>query len=188
MRGDINLLKNELSQRAPLGFSGPKSLLPLYLVIGLLVVEGLAFGTLLYYKKSIDRLVNAAELESSQLDLQMRQTETQLKDAISYQGRLNNFKNLLNSHIFWSPLFKELGDFTYKPVSFDTFQADIQKNRIVVTGSAPTYRDIAKVILGLKKSEKFTDIIFQSGGVSKGEETGFGFSLDIGFDPKLLRK
>ncbi len=187
MRGEINLLKNELKQSAPLGLAG-KSLVPLYVVIGFLVLEALTFGGFLYYGKSIEGKVNAAELEASQLELEMRQTDAELNEAISYQGRLNDFENLLDSHVFWSPLFEELAKYTYKPVRFDTFQADAQKSRMLVAGIAPTYRDIAKLILGLKQSNKFADILFQSGGAAQGDLTGFSFLLDIGFDPKLLKK
>lgn len=188
MRGEINLLRNELKERSSFNLGGKRSFLPLYFFIALLVIEAFVFGGLIYYRKTIDRKVNAAEMEAAQLDFEMRQTDDKLKEAIGYQARLSNFKNLLDSHLFWSPVFDELAKYTYKPISFDTFQADVQKNRIVVTGSAPSFKEIAKLILGLKKSDKFTDILFQSGGIARGEKAGFGFLLDIGFDPKLLKK
>lgn len=188
MRGEINLLKNELKERGPLNLGGGKNLIPLYISIGLLIIEALVIGGFLYNKKSLGRETNAAEVEASLLDLEMRQTDDKLKEAISYQARLSNFKNLLNSHIFWSPIFEELAKYTYKPIRFDTFQGDTQKNRIVVTGTGSSYREIAKLILGLKKSDKFRDILFQSGGVATGDKAGFGFLLDIGIDPKLMKK
>ena len=188
MGGEINLLRNSLKERTSLGLGGPKSMVPLYIVIAFLVLEAGAFVGFMYYNKSVERKVNAAEVEASQLDLQMRKTDTELKEAISYQVRLTDFKDLLTSHVFWSPLFDELGDFTYKPLRFDTFQADFQKSRMVVTGIAPTYRDMAKLILGLKKSDQFTEILFQSGGAAQGDVSGYSFLLDIGFDPKLLKK
>lgn len=187
MKGEINLLRNELKERGPLKFAG-KSYVPLYLALGVLALEAAAFGGLTYYQTTINREINAAEMDEAELDFEMRQTDAALKEAVGYQARLANFKTLLDTHIFWSPVFEELGNYTYKLVSYDTFQGDTQKNRIVVTGTAPTYRDIAKLILGLKKTDKFTDISFQAGGASKGDKAGFGFLLDIGLDPKLLSK
>ena len=191
MKTEINLLKNELKDRGSavsLGGGGEKKLTSLYIVIALLVLEALGYGALLYYKKTISDKAKAVEIETANLDLEMRSTDQALGEVLGYQLRLGNLETLLDKHLFWSPVFDELARYTYIPISYDGFQGDAENFRIVVTGIAPTYTDMAKLVLGLKSSDKFKDIALQSGGASTGDVTGYGFTLDITFDPILLKK
>jgi len=187
MKTEINLLKNELKERGPLNL-GEKNLTPLYLSIAALLIMALGYGGMIYYHRTIGKQISAAEIEAANLDMEMRSTDSALDEAINYQLRLSNLSGLLGAHTFWSPVFEELAKYTYTVVSFDTFNSSADEASMVVTGNAPTYTDIAKLILGLKQSGKFQEIIFQSAGKATGERTGFGFTLDVNFDPQLLKR
>lgn len=187
MKEEINLLKPEQSGSSSFGFA-KKSTLSLYIVAGLFAVEILAWGGLWFYNRSIDERVASAAVKSSSLDLEISKNEPNLQEAIGHQLRLANLGSLLESHVFWSPVFEELGKYTQKSIFYETFDGDAASSLITVSGTAASFTDIAKLILGLKQSDNFFDVAFQSEGPSTGEKTGFAFILEIKFDPALLKK
>jgi len=169
-------------------FSAAQKLISFYVLLGVVVVEALVYGGLTLYASSVSKRMAAAEEESASVDRSIKQSQEDLQEAIRYQQRLANLELLLGSHVFWSPVFEELTKYTYRSVSFDTMSGSLADNKLVLTGTAPSFTDIAKLILGLKQSEKIKDVVFQSSGQSKEEKSGYAFSLEITLDPELFKK
>ena len=181
----INLLKNELQERAVFGRAG---LVPLYIALGVLGLEVLIYGGLYLYNSTIEKQISDVERQYSDTNAEINRLSPDLQEGLAYQTRLRNLQILLDNHIFWSPVLEELSKSTYRSVSYDSLEADQVKHRLVVQGVAPSYTDIAKLILGLKTSRFINDVSLLSSGRSKSEKAGFNFSMEIDFDPSLLNK
>src|SRR3989344_764089 len=184
MKEEINLLNPELAANG----AGRKSLIPLYIVGALPGGEMGGGGWVFFSTRSTDDEVGAAEMRISDLDLQLKKNSPELQEAIGYQARLKNLEGLLEGHMFWSQVMEELGKYTFKNISYESFNGDVTRNRISVSGTAQSFTDIAKLILGLKQSDNFTTVSFSSAGAASGETPGYGFSLELVIKPTLLKK
>ena len=183
---DINLLKNELA--ATTVFSSAKKLLSLYIFIAVIAAEALAYGGMMWYSRSLEKQQAASEAEGSSVNLEIGRVKGDLAEATRYQQRLSNLDVLLKDHVFWSPAFAELSKYTYKNITYATLSGNIDEHKAVVTGTAASFTDIGKLIIGLKQSPKIKDVMFQSSGESKAEKSGYAFIVEIIFDPGLFKK
>lgn len=186
MNTEINLLRNEFGSTGP--FGGPKGIASLYVLIAVLVIEGLLYGGLALYERQLARQQMTAEIQAGSIDMEIGTVQADLGEALGYQQRLRNLQLLLYGHLFWSPVFEELEKYTFKPITYDTLAGSIEESKVVVTGTASSFSDIGKLILGLESSENIQNVMFQSSGQAKGEQAGYGFSLELTFDPKVFQK
>lgn len=182
---EINLLKNELRKGSILGRGG---VFTFYIVIGIFAVELLGYGGMAFYQRAMEKERVTVEAGTTNVDLEIGKLDKDLKDAVAKQRRLANLAILLGHHIHWSGVFEELEDFTYKQASYSSFESDIAKNQIRLSGLVPSYTDLGKLILGLKQSENIKDVTLQSSGLSRSEQAGFSFVLELVFDSKLLSR
>lgn len=183
---EINLLKDELRE-TKLGLNR-RNLISLYVAAGIFVLELVLFGVLTLRERSYQKQARAVEQSGAGIDLEITKTEKERLGAISFQSRLANLEVLLQEHVYWSEVLEEIAAYTYKPIVYRTLQVDQGKHKVILTGTAPTYSDLGKLILGLRSSPKFLEVNFASSGQAEGRESGYGFQLEAVFDQKILLK
>ncbi len=186
MKGDINLLKNELEKKGPLSFR--PGLGSLYGIIGILLIEMLCYGGLVFYNKYLHGQMAKSEQAASGIDSEISKLDVSLKQAVSYQSRLASLSIMLDHHIFWSAVLDELEKYIYRPVVLETLEADQTSHIFNVSGVAGSYTEIGKVILSLKKSPRIQDVELLETHSSDSERAGYSFTLRVTFDPQLLLK
>lgn len=184
---EINLLKNELKDRGPFSFA-PKSLTPLYFTLGLLVFEAVLYGGMFFYEKYLDRQKLGVDAEITAIESEISQSQKNVDEAQSVQARLANLGVLLDNHVFWSQVFDELEKYTYKPIVYNTLEADMVRGQFRISGITSNYTDLGKLLLGLESSPNITGVTLESTSQGQQEQSGYTFSLEIMFDPKLFLK
>lgn len=184
---EINLLKSISEERKPFSLGGSRSR-ALYIMAAILILEILIYGGFIFYERYLAKKILAAEKKAAELNFEIGKMDHQRSEAISFQSRLLNLEALLDNHVFWSALFKELEDFTYKFAIYNSLQINEGENKILLAGNISSYTDLSKLILGLKKSSKVLDVVLQSSGQEEGEKSGYSFTLEVTFDPRLLLK
>ncbi len=184
---EINLLKNRLSGRTSLSLAR-SSIVGLYVIIGVLILEVLVYGFFVFYEQYLAKQILAVEQANAGIEFEIGKSDKDRLEALSFQTRLNNLQVLLASHLYWSRVFKELEKVTYRSAVYKTLQAQEADQTLILTGTVPTYTDLAKLILGLETSPHIREVKLLSSGRDKSEEGGYAFNLEVEFDPKLLVK
>lgn len=186
---EINLLQNESQGNEPFSFNfrkrGPVFF---YFVLILLLLELGFYAFLFFSNRQITRQAQTVQQKTADIELEIGKVDKERKDAISVQSRLKNLDTLLEGHLFWSKVFAEMESKTYKPIRFESLQVDQINNRFVITGFAATQTDIAKFMLGLRTSPHILATNLRTSSAQLSEQSGYTFSIDVTFDPKLLRR
>ena len=186
---EINLLKSDSGTgQTATALGERRSTFWLYILVGIFILEILGYGALFFYERSLKKQQQALDQEVAKVDFEIGKIDKERQTAVSYQQRLNNFKTLLNRHIFWTVVLEELSKYTYNPVSYNSLQADIIDRKLLVSGVAPSYTDLGKLMLGLKTSSNIEEVKLMNSGRSKTEQAGLSFDMEITFNPKLLKK
>ncbi|MDZ4243663.1 MAG: hypothetical protein U1C57_01005 [Candidatus Doudnabacteria bacterium] len=114
---EINLLKSDIGAGKGFSVGGNKSRLWLYILVGVFIFEILSYGALFAFERSLKKQQQTLDREAAKIDFEIGKIDSERLEAVSYQKRLSNFKTLLNRHIFWTVVLKELSEYTYNPVS-----------------------------------------------------------------------
>ncbi len=182
---EINLIKSNTRHNFTATLSqGMK--VTTYVVGFLVVLEILIYIGFVIYAKNLSKQALAVEQQSAELDFEIGKIDQERNEAISFQVRLKNLATLLDNHLYWTAVFKELESVTYTKAVFKSLQVDEGKHAITLSGTAPSYTDIAKLILGLKTSPKILDVTLLTSGLEQSSESGYAFILDVLFDSKIL--
>src|SRR3989344_1167387 len=139
---EINLLKSDIGVSMAASAGEKRSLFWLYILAGIFIFEILGYGTLFVFERSLQKQQQTLDQEVAKVDFEIGKIEKERLEAVSYQKRLNNFKTLLDRHIFWTVVLEELSQYTYKPVSYTSLQADIKEHKLIVSGFVPSYTDL----------------------------------------------
>jgi hypothetical protein len=184
---EINLLKNSQQDRPKFSLEGSNPT-GLYVALTILVLELLLYAGLFGYNLQVHRQIQAVQERGAQVDTKVSQNNNNRQQAVAAQARLANLQTLLNTHLGWSAVFGELENVTYKLANFTDLQVRETGNTLLISGNAPTYTDVAKVIIGLQTSSKILDVTLVTSGQSQITGSGYTFNLEVTFDPKLLLK
>lgn len=164
----------------------PKSLLNIISVF-ILIIVGLMSGGFFLYKSY---LIKQKDILSSSLskvkDSFDKDTITQLQ---LFDKRISISKQILSSHIVFSPMFRLLADLTIPNVQYTKFTEDATENSFTVkiSGVAKDYKSVAiqANIFNTSKGRYFKDIIFSN--LVRDIKNGYvTFDLDFTVDPELL--
>lgn len=184
---EINLLKNELQEKGPFSF-GKTGLVSLYAVLGILGFEMLLYLGLAIYQNRLEKNIARVEQQGIAVNAETGKIEKDRLKALSLQRSVNNLEVLLDNHIFWTPVFQELEKYTYKQARYDTLQVQYGDSKLIISGVIPSYTDLGKLILGLRKSQNVRDVTLQGTALSEGGEAGYTFNMEVFFDPRLFLK
>lgn len=185
---EINLLKSDSGSGTGFSAGGGKSRLWLYILAGIFIFQILSYGVLFVFERSLKKQQQTLNQGVAQIDFEIGKIDTERLEAVSYQKRLSNFKTLLDRHIFWTVVLEELSQYTYKPVIYDSLQSDLQDRKLLVSGVAPSYTDLGKLMLGLKTSSNIEEVTLVGSGQNNTEQAGLSFDMEITFNRKLLTK
>jgi|SRR3989344_1943790 len=184
---EINLLQNESSDSVSFAPKKPKKI-GLFFAIFLFILALLAYGFLFLQARQVEKKIGEAEQQISQVDARLETTKEERLKAISFQARLNNLHILLDVHLFWSKVFAELESFTYIPARITSLQASELTGIASITGTVPSYTDLAKLMLGFDQSENVSEVRYISSGPADEIGSSYSFSLEIVLDPNLFVK
>ncbi|TSA45928.1 hypothetical protein D4R52_01495 [bacterium] len=184
---EINLLKSELTDDSPLSFL-PKGQTSLFIVVGLVILEMLVYGGLLFYDQSLHNQAKELDKKVADNSLEVARFDADKKLAISSQRQINNINVLLARHVYWSEFFKELEKYTHKD-SFYTSLGVSESDRVVlVSGVSKSITTLAKLVAGLKQAPSITDVLIQSSNLNLSGDGGYTFNLEVDFSHKILEK
>lgn len=153
-------------------------------LIGLLFISALALGGLYAFKFSLDK-------KSENLDLELQQIVEQ-RD-MDFERRLKNlgalmeaFKSILDDHHYWTLFFKLLEEKTLSTITFKSFQGDDDSSTVMITGSSPSYGELAKQV---KIFEDTPGVVSaHASGIALSEKGKVDFSIQIVFSKETIRK
>lgn len=147
--------------------------------IAVFVITLIILVFIIFYKQktnnNIARLVQEIKSQAQEFDPVLINELTSTSKAIEAS------KKVVIEHKTLSPIFALLEDNTLPQVSFHKFNAKI--NSVSLEGKAPTYQDVARQILILKKNPLVKEVSFSK--LFKSDDK-INFSLDITIKPEAL--
>lgn len=105
-------------------------------------------------------------------------------EIFKMDARVTNLEQILNNHIYSSRTFGLIEKLVHPKVSFKTMDVGSDQNIIALTGIADSYNSLAEQIVGAYSVDGIKKVNLKSFGA---DEKGVSFSLDINFDPKLIK-
>lgn len=140
----------------------------------------------MYLKKHVQASTLSVEAESAELDVVISAKQDDINKSVDAQSRLQLFEGLLAQHIHWTNVWSELGKQTYKSANYFTVEAAAETNKLNLTGYAPSFSDLGKLLLGLEKSEYFENVELQSASPAEQDKPGVGFEVLVEVKPEIL--
>lgn len=148
-----------------------------------------------YYQKT----VKAAKIEIKKMEIAEVDDQLSAKDIQKTEERANSLsegikklEEAFKDQVLWTELFSDLSQNTLQAVSFKSFSTDNQGN-VKIAGVTDKYGNAAKLMVGLKQSEKVKKVELANLGITEEKEeetentkTLVEFSLDLEYDLKLL--
>lgn len=157
------------------------------LLIGLLVLSLVVYGSLLYYNKSLTNQLSELQTQTEEINKQ-RDTEFEGK-VISLEAALNSLNKILKNHLYWSNVFSKFESLTLPQVNFSNFSANLKDDgsvNLTLSGSASGYTYLAKQLVSFSQDELVSNIGLS--GISLGTEGGISFGLSVEFLGDILLK
>lgn len=184
---EINLLQQERKSRIPANPVQVSGSIVLWILVGVIAVEMGAYGGLYYWKQRIDTATTNLEVSMVQMDKKLKDSQTDVNQAVKSQFILNTFGTLLGSHTVWTMLWDEISKTTLKSARYVGLQATAERNKMVISGEVANYTEVGKVMLALRGSSNFSSIELVSSVPSTGQEVGIRFEISVVFNPAILQ-
>ncbi len=180
---EINLLQNKLQDKTNQWESNNQ----LYvIVLSIILILELAGGGFLYLStKSVNEEKLVLDTANVKIQKDLDDMEDRLADAKSFQAQSKNLKNILASHVAWTPLMNELTLSAFKGAHYLNM-IGTTTGIVTVEGIAKNYTDLGKSLLALETSGQFEEINLNSTSVSEDELAGVTFSVDIALKSDLF--
>ena len=147
----------------------------------LLLLSAGVFGGLYFYKKSL-----RTEIDSAAASLELAKKafdENLIAELNRLNSSINVAKILFNEHQATSQIFKLIGDFTLKDVSFSNFSYNFNGKSAVVSmnGEAKSYANVAIQAKMFEESDFIDKVIFS--GLSLKGAGKVSFNVELSFNP-----
>jgi hypothetical protein len=182
----INLLKQN-STGGDIGKNVPKYLIWFFLVILALLLT--YYGWLFFQSKNIDNKTETAQTQinnDSKAALALKGRD----ELLTRQQQLESLSGLVNSHIYWSQLFKPLSEATLKNASYSSLTVGTD-NDLTLSVAVPALEDADKYIQIFNLPEfyrNFSDV--RTSGFSKIQDknsTSIRFDVRMLYNPKIIQ-
>lgn len=184
---EINLLQTK--QEGGLGIGGlsqSTSWVGFWIIVGLLVIEMSIYTGFFLWHTKVSGQVSTVQSEITQLDQQLQKKKLDTEKVVKVQASLANLSNLLDKHVHWSQVFRDLGSVTLKTISFSDVDATSDKNRFIISGEVPNFTELGKILYALHYSDNFKSINLLTSGKGKGEKVTVAFDIEVIIKPELL--
>lgn len=164
------------------GFGIDKKQLVIYSLLLLIIVIFVCFGLWgykIYLARDMENSIKEIENLQSQRDLELEVNFSKLKTDIE------NFKKILEVHVYPSQIFKMLEELTIPQVRFTNFNADLADSKLILEAEAVDYSALASQIVVFEEDPRIKNVGLSevdldiSGRVSS--------NLEIEIDPAFLR-
>lgn len=173
---EINLLQNRVKDTT-YAWQNQFKLGVIILSLILIILAGGGAGLLILTKQT---KAQADEVTRNNAQLQSNLTNQQkdLGAAKQFQAQLSNIRTLLDQHVYMTVLLDEIEKVTYVKAQFVTIDAS-NIGKVHLEGQVSDYTSLAKLILGLNSSDKFSNVKLLSISPSSGSVNSFIFSIDM---------
>jgi Tfp pilus assembly protein PilN len=173
---EINLLQNKLKDKTNQWEKNNRVVIGLLSFV-LLAVLG-ATGMIYMLNKNAEESKMALEQENISVQRKLDQMESEMQLAKGFQAQSKNIASLLQSHVIWSNLMKEMSNKTLKTSRYLGMTSDTT-GLIHVEGITTDYTQLGKIILALETSEDVESVKLLNTGQSSERLGGILYSLDI---------
>lgn len=181
---DINLIPREYRERK----LGIKAIFSKTIIIALAVlILGLLFyGGLLFYKKNLNKNLEAVNQEIFELE-QERDPKTE-RAMVDLDKRINILKTLFENHFYWSNLFEKIQELTATQAFFTGAKVDLaeDKAKFSADGGTSTYTNLARQMKAFQDDSLVSSV--RVTGISLDEKLGIKFNITVEFLKKILLK
>jgi Tfp pilus assembly protein PilN len=172
---DINLLQNQVKDTTIIANRRNNVFL---VVVSLLVIGILVSGGLLYFlTQKVSDEASQLVADNANLTEQISNVSEEVAAAKIFQAKLSNIQILLDKHAIVTPVLDELEKITYQKSQFINADISIDNDRVHLEGTAPTYPDLAKLLLGLTTSKHYKKVKLLA--VTSSTTGGYQFSIDM---------
>lgn len=197
---EVNLIKDE----AQVSFDWTKNLIMfgLVLVIGAILVGEIYYG-LDNWEEEETASLEGIIAETDRLNADISKLRNEAADALSYQDKALVFNELLDNHVYWSPLLSWIEKNTLSSVNYSGFSGDLSGS-YNLSATASTFSDISwqsSIFLNSPEVKKVkirqaNSLITEDqveGEVAEGEEPQavlekVMFDLEIELKPEIFKK
>jgi len=160
---------------------GGNALFVFSIVIIVLVFS--VYGGFWYYKKVLTD--NIEEVSQKTLDLENERDKDEEKKIVGAEKKLENIKDILDSHVFSSKVFSFLEEFSNPQVSFSSFTFNAIGLQVELSGRAASYEVLAKQMVTFQNNSNINKV--DVSGIQLSQEGGVEFEMEMGFKQELVK-
>lgn len=182
---EINLLQNKLKDTTVVWETRNKLFINVLMLV--VILEVAAIFAFIFLGKKAEGQYSALRTENAAVQNELNQKQPPLTGAKAFQAQLKNIRFVLDSHVYWSVLFDELGKKTFNKAQYVSISSDVN-GKIHLEGLVGSYTDLGKLILGLSQWDQASDVKLLSSNPSSGEFAGYVFSLEFKVNPEIFIK
>lgn len=143
---------------------------------------------LYFLDKSTANQYQALKEKNIEAQTNLNRIQKDLTSAKQFQAQLKNLSYLTSKHIYWSSFFDELSKHIFNKTRLVSIEGDTTGNKIHIEGNVGSYESLAKLMLGLSTSDKFSQVKLLSASPTTAEESGYLFSIDITINSNVFVK
>ncbi len=148
-------------------------------ILGLLLIYFLAN----FIKKELDRRLSSIEAKHRELTNELAKSTR--SDAVLFLERLDNLKNILREHIYWSNVFVFLERSTLPNVRYNSFAGDASGKTITLNAKTSDLLSMVKQIMYFESLPEVKKTEFMNVGYT---DDGINFSIRLNVSDSLLKK
>ena len=151
--GTISLLP---VSRRKLEISVPGENLPFYYGGALLLLVLLIFTGLKFYTSSL--VSQLAEIENEINTIETQRDKKFEKEVLLLNKQFSLVGNVLQNHLVWSNVLISIQSLAEPQSQLKSVLGDVTKNKLEITGLAPSFTTVAKQIAALLSNEAIIDV------------------------------
>lgn len=161
----------------------------LFVAVLFLVLVGLAYGGIYFYRQSAQETLDGLTRELAQLEEDL---DSEVINEIARVDRgLRMARSLLAAHVYSSNLFSLLEDHTLVDVYYTDFGYAFEDDGIVVTGFADGFISLHQQLQEIRSIPLVTGVVLEDIQLKSDDKdkkrTGVGFTLRVTFNKNVFR-
>ena len=161
-----------------------------FALIGLLglVLDGLIFGGLVYYRSVVERRNSQAEQDVRGVDVKIADRESKLAPVRDFQGLVRTAAVVLDNHEHWTQVLKLLEERALPNVQFGSL-AGADTGTLSFEVRASDYTTLAKQIIAFREDDRVKKVVVGTASADFAENNllkGTRASMTLTVDPKIF--
>ena len=135
----------------------------------LILIAVIAYGALFTINYLTKNEIAEANERLAEENAKLKNLEQVEKDVNEINAKLQKIASLQKDRVLWSQVLTDLNHDTPEQLVMDSFTVTTKDNKVTISGSAETRRDIAKLQEKLNSSNFFTNIAFNTSSFAESE-------------------